>query len=229
MASASRTSLSFLYLFSFFIISQFFTSCSQPEQVPVNQALLDGIEKRKSHPANIGMVDSAVALLKPGDVVVRTGNDITSYMLCQLNQKDKTYSHCGLVMIENGYPFVYHSIGGEANPDARIRRDSASRWFSPADNLGFGIARFPMADSNLQSMGDIVRTIYKERRKFDMDFDLKTDDRLYCAEFVYKAVNHAMANQTYLKPVSYFGHTFVGVDDIFLSEHAGMICQMRFK
>lgn len=228
--ASTHTPLSSFYLFVF-LTGVFLSACSQPapEQEPVNKALLDGIEKRKNDPVNLHYVDSAVSLLKHGDVVVRTGNDITSYMLCQLNQKDKTYSHCGLVLVENGYPFVYHSIGGEANPDARIRRDSASLWLSPADNLGFGITRFPMPDTSLGSLSRIVTTFYKERRKFDMDFDLATDDRLYCAEFVYKAVNHAMANNTYLKPVTIFGHTYVGIDNIFHSPHAGVICQIRFK
>ncbi|RYD58619.1 MAG: hypothetical protein EOP56_03270 [Sphingobacteriales bacterium] len=230
MELASSRVLRVFYLFIIFISSHIVTGCSQlKEEAPVNQALLDGIEQRRNDPANLRAVDSSLALLKNGDVVVRTGNDITSYMLCQLNQKDKTYSHCGVVMMEHGYPFVYHSIGGEANPDARIRRDSASCWFSPADNLGFGIARFDMTDSTISSLGGIVRQIYRERRKFDMDFDLATDDRLYCAEFVYKAVNHATANNTYITPVTYFGHSFVGIDNIFLSPHARAICQIRFK
>src|SRR5205823_1030742 len=101
---------------------------------------------------------------------------------------NKTYSHSGIVVIEDGKPYVYHSIGGEDNPDAVLRRDPASFFFSPLNNFGFGIARYDMADSTIGKLKGIVKQYYKEKIKFDLDFDLKTDDRLYCAEFVYKAV-----------------------------------------
>src|SRR5690606_33196633 len=65
--------------------------------------------------------DSCVQLLRTGDLALRTGNDITSRMFCEFNRIDKTYSHCGMVVVEHGYPFVYHSIGGEDNPDQRLR------------------------------------------------------------------------------------------------------------
>jgi hypothetical protein len=150
-------------------------------------------------------------------------------MLCQLNTRDKTYSHCGIVMVENGYPFVYHSIGGEDNRDARLRRDSASFWFSPANNLGFGIARLDIPEGKDTALSRVVRRFYEERKKFDMDFDIKTDDRFYCAELVYKAVNQTMRDSQYLRPVTFLGYRFIGIDDIFLSPHARMVCQIRFK
>src|SRR5580658_5406725 len=48
---------------------------------------------------NQHLVDTAVSLLKSGYIVLRTGSGADSYMLAQMNQKDKTYSHCGIVMI----------------------------------------------------------------------------------------------------------------------------------
>jgi hypothetical protein len=150
-------------------------------------------------------------------------------MLCQLNRRDKTYSHCGIVMVEDGYPFVYHSIGGEGNPDAKLRRDSANFWFSPANNLGFGITRLDMPAGKDTALSTVVSGFYKERKKFDMDFDLATDDRFYCAELVYKSVNQAMGDSQYLQPTRFLGYTFMGIDDIFLSHHARNICQIRFK
>lgn len=216
-------------LLTLFCITIFFFSCSSGKQRPVNQDLLDDINKRSTDPQNIHAVDSAVALLKDGDIVVRMGNDITSYMLSQLNQRDKSYSHCGLVFIEGSKPYVYHSIGGEANPDARMRRDLATQWFSPKDNLAFGVSRMPLSVANADSLHRIVRRLYRQKKKFDMNFDLATDDRLYCAEFVYKAVNQAMGDSAYVTPISVLGYTFVGVDNVFSGSHAAPICQIRFK
>ncbi len=174
-------------------------------------------------------VDSAISLLRSGDLVLRRGADVTSYMFSYTNQKDKSYSHCGIVIIENGYPFVYHSIGGEDNPNGRLRRDSASFFFSPANNLSLGIARFDMPDTSVSHLRQIVRQFYKEGRKFDTNFDLNTNDRLYCSEFVYKAVNKACADTNYIKPVSVLGFSYVGIDNLFINPHTKLVWQVKFK
>ncbi len=137
------------------------------------------------------LVDSAISLLRSGYLVLRTGLGADSYLLAQMNRKDQTYSHCGIVMIENGYPFVYHSIGGEDNPDARMRRDSADFFFSPAHNIGLAVLKYDYSDGQADELRQVVTQYYKQRPKFDMQFDLKTDDKLYCAEFIYKAINKA--------------------------------------
>lgn len=212
-----------------FIAAGWLLFCNGKKEEPVNQQFLNTIKARAQNPQNREMVDSSVGLLHTGDLVMRTGNDITSYMLCQLSQKDKTYSHCGLVVVEDGYPYVYHSIGGEDNPDAKLRRDSAHVWFSPAHNLGYGIAQLQIADSNLPAIVSTIQRYHRERRMFDMDFDLSTDDHLYCAEFVYKAMREATGDSSYFVPTRIMGYTFFGIDDLFQSRHANMICQIRFK
>ncbi|HRO41900.1 MAG TPA: YiiX/YebB-like N1pC/P60 family cysteine hydrolase [Flavipsychrobacter sp.] len=184
---------------------------------------------RISDPFNIAKVNSGIRLLHTGDIVLRTGADVTSYMFSQMNEHDKTYSHCGIVIIEKGYPFVYHSIGGEDNPDQILKRDSANFWFSPANNLGYGIVRYNLDSTTLHSLVKITLQFFKEKRRFDMDFDLRTDDKLYCAEFLYKALNEAVADSLFIKPSKMFGYTFVGVDNLFLNSHATFICQVRYK
>jgi hypothetical protein len=196
---------------------------------PIHDGSMQQGQKRFQNAYNRHLVDSAIHLLKTGDLVLRTGADVTSYIFTQFNQTDKTYSHCGLVIVENGYPFIYHSIGGEDNPDEKLRRDSASFWFSPANNLGFGIARFSFNSSQMAALQGIVYQYFKEQRRFDMDFDLSTNDRLYCAEFVYKALNQAVKDSTFIRPVSKLGKTFVAVDNLFLNGHAQLVCQVRFK
>lgn len=196
---------------------------------PVNAALIADVEKRKNNPANIRIDDSCVALLQTADLVLRRGDDITSTMLSMLNSRDKTYSHCGLVIVEEGYPFVYHSIGGEDNPNGILQRDSAGKWFSPANNLAFAIARYDVDSIQKLQLASVTRSMFDEKREFDMKFDLTTDDKLYCAEFVYKAVNKALVDSAYLRPVIFYGHRFVGVDDLYLNSHAHLVCQTRYK
>jgi len=184
---------------------------------------------RKNNPWNIAAADSCAALLQTGDLVVRRGDDMTSYMLSQLNSTDKTYSHCGLVVIEDGKPYVYHSIGGEDNPDQVMKREPARVWLSPANNLAIAAYRYDMPDSVNSELVNTLYEYYGQGTKFDMDFDMGTDDRMYCSEMIYKVVRTATGNNRYIQTRSSYGKSFVGVDDLYLNSHTTRICQVRFK
>lgn len=178
---------------------------------------------------NYHVIDSSVHLLQDGDLVLRTGADATSYMLRQMNLTNKTYSHCGIVMIEDGYPFVYHSIGGEDNPDERLRRDSASFFFNPLSNERLGVARLDINANQIALLHEIVKKYYKMAIPFDMDFDLKTNDKFYCAEFVYKSICEATADSGYFSKTQLMERNYVGVDNLYDKRHAKIICDIRFK
>jgi hypothetical protein len=185
--------------------------------------------RREDNPANFRAIDSALHMLQDGDLALRTGADATSVMLRQMNLTNKTYSHCGIVMIENGYPFVYHSIGGEDNPDARLRRDSASVFFTPISNERLGVARFDISKAQVDKLSTIAKRYWKAEVPFDLDFDLKTDNKLYCAEFVYKAVREATGNRDYFHITHLLKRTYVGVDNLYEAPHARIICDVRYK
>lgn len=203
----------------------FINACKE-EKVP---APIATIVRREANPWNKLMVDSSVHLLQNGDLVLRTGADATSYMLRQMNLTNKTYSHCGIVMVEDGYPFVYHSIGGEDNPDEKLRRDSASFFFSPVSNERLGIARLDLSTPQIEKLHDVVKQYYKLAIPFDLDFDLVSNDRFYCAEFVYKAIREATADTGYFSQTKLLAKTYVGVDNLYDTRHAKIICDIRYK
>jgi Permuted papain-like amidase enzyme, YaeF/YiiX, C92 family len=194
-----------------------------------NEPGVDPNAIRNANIQNRHIVDTAVSLVRSGDIVLRRGLGADSYMLAEMNRKDKSYSHCGIVMVENGYPFVYHSIGGEDNPDERLRRDSSNFFFSPLHNTDIAIIRYDYSNEKIEELRQVVYDYYKQRPKFDLAFDLKTDDELYCAEFIYKAVNKVMKDSLYIRTTSVVGLTFVGIDDLFLNEHAHIVWQIKFK
>ena len=154
--------------------------------------------------------------IQSGDVITRTGNDFTSESLRKLQQRNKTYSHCGIASIENDSLFVYHAMGGEWNPDEKLRRDPIEIFAAPEYNRGIGIFHFKIADSTRKQLILIAQEQYKKNLMFDMHFDLNTDDRMYCAEFVYKAFLKASHNYMRFNISRINQFKFVGVDDIFL-------------
>ncbi len=185
--------------------------------------------RREDNPQNFKAIDSAIHLLRNGDLALRTGADATSVMLRQMNLRDKTYSHCGIVMIEGGYPFIYHSIGGEDNPEAKLRRDSASVFFTPVSNERLGVARLDISGEQIERLDGITRRYWRQGALFDLDFDLKSDDKLYCAEFVYKAVREATADTGYFHITHLMERSYVGVDNLCEQRHAKIICDVRYK
>lgn len=162
-------------------------------------------------------------VLRTGDVVLRAGTGPYSRTLANLNARDKSWSHCGIVVVENGYPFVYHSIGGEDNPDMRLRRDSASHFFAARYCKGMGIARYDSALVDTTKLAGIIRNFYNRRPLFDMQFDLATDEKLYCSEFIYKAILQATGDTLFLPTSQMQGKKYVGIDDLYLNPHARLV------
>jgi uncharacterized protein YnzC (UPF0291/DUF896 family) len=167
--------------------------------------------------------------IRSGDLVTRTGNDFTSQSLRSLNRRNKTYSHCGIASIENDSLFIYHAIGGEWNPDEKLRRDPWILFAEPYSNNGVGQFRFTLADSTMSDLLKIVKTFYTDQLRFDMDFDLASDDRMYCAEFIYKSFLKAGKGQLRFNRSYINGFEFIGVDDIFLHPICKKLAEIRYK
>lgn len=170
-------------------------------------------------------IDSVMPVINTGDLVVRTGNDFTSESLRSLNQRDKTYSHCGIASVEHDTVFVYHALGGEWNPDQKIRKDVWKLFAEPYSNRGIGIYRYSLAKNDIQSLMVTVKKLHEMGVLFDMKFDLQTNDRMYCAEFVYKAYVMGTGGRLQFSTSHIGGFNFIGVDDLYLQP----LCSLQKK
>lgn len=174
-------------------------------------------------------IQQATKKIHSGYLITRTGNDFTSESLRSLNQRNKTYSHCGIVSIEHDSIFVYHSLGGEWNPDQKIRRDALLDFADPYSNKGIGIFSFQLADSSVNKLIKTVQQLYDRGVMFDMDFNLATDDRMYCAEFVCKCFEAASSGKLKFPHSHIKQFEFIGVDDIFLQPGCIPIREIVYK
>ena len=174
-------------------------------------------------------IEKAELLIQQGDMILRTGNDFTSESLRQLSAVDKTYSHCGIASIENDTVFVYHSLGGELNPDEKLRRDPLELFCNPGENRGFGIFTFNFNTLQKHCLDSVIRSWFKKGLMFDMNFDLATNDRMYCAEFVSKAVNAATNKQINFATTTINKFEFVAVDNLFLNKYCVEKKRIRFQ
>jgi hypothetical protein len=156
--------------------------------------------------------------LQPGDLVVRAGRSFFSDQLRRYNAKDQTYSHCALVTRSvSGAPLLFHSIGGSDNPDQVIRCDSLYTFLNAEEALGFAIFRYRLPAVQVARIDSVARQFFAERRMFDMKFDLADDDRLYCAEFVYKVILEATHDPRIISLSRQGEKVYVGVDDLYFN------------
>ena len=178
---------------------------------------IDSISEERKIDEALDSIYQYKKLVKTGDLVVRTGKDFTSETMRLLSTKDKTYSHCGIASIEHDSLFVYHSIGGEWNPDEKLRRDPFEMFCNPYENRGFGIFRYKITPVEKIALVHVIHKLYNKKIMFDMQFNLATDDRMYCSEFVFKAIEQASNNKIILPTTTINKIKFIALDNLFIN------------
>lgn len=187
------------------------------------------LKKTTVDPLTQYQIDTAIPYLRTGDVVLRKSIGTFSNLLADVNLRDKSYSHCGIAVVENGYPFIYHAIGGEDEKRPCIRRDSAVRFLSPRLCTGAAIARYAFADSVVDDLKKTITAYRRGKPVFDTRFSLQSADSLYCSEFVWRVMIAATRDTAYI-PVSTIPQgRFVGTDDLFLNPHARIVWRVNYK
>jgi hypothetical protein len=173
--------------------------------------------------------DSMIAALKQGDLVLRRGRDVASYMISQSGVEEKMYSHCGIVQIENGKPVVYHFISSGNKNRQGLVRDAASVFFSAKQNNIVAVKRYPMNKAQLREQSALVNGYYQQHPGFDMNFDMSNTDKLYCSEFVYRVMNKVMGDTAFIKSAEKNGFAYIPIDRLYMNGRAEEVWQMRFK
>lgn len=202
-----------IFLFLLF----FAAGCKQKSKTP---AIIYDLQKMAENQKKIDLIKLQV---RAGDLVFRNGNDEVSQAARSFNRKDTSYSHCGLVFIENDSVMVYHALGGTYNPGQHLMRQPIDSFCNPKENTSFGIYRYPLSDTENKLLKETVNTYYKAGLRFDLYFNFQSDEEMYCAEFVFKSLNKAKSNSLirYVKLDTLpFGVT---TDDLFLNPNSKLV------
>ncbi len=208
----------------FLFIALMIVSCSEETDKISGKSELQTTDVQR----NKVLIDSSIRFLADGFVVLRKGNDVISDIFSKLNKTDRSFSHCGIAFFENDEWYVYHSIGGEDNPNQKIRRDPFEKFVIPSDNKGFGICDLSLKYQEVHKLHAIVDSFYQKEIPFDMQFDLESNDRLYCAEMVYKAIQMATENDSLFTINLHNGFKFVSTDNLFVNKQAQILCLINY-
>ena len=227
MISLNKLIINIRWLCCLFV---FIAGCQNtPAYKRLQLTAVDSAEIKLKNERAFASIKKVKPLIQQGDMITRTGNDFTSESLRQLSRTDKTYSHCGIASIENDTVFVYHSLGGEWNRDEKLRRDPLELFCNPEENRGFGVFRFKFNSSQIIKLDSIVKSWYSKGLMFDMKFDLSTNDRMYCAEFVSKAISLCTDHQVNFYTSKINNFEFVAVDNLFLNNNCNEKKRIRYQ
>ena len=133
--------------------------------------------------------------IREGDLVLRCGNDFISESLSDFSQQEKLYSHSGIAIMDDGIMYVYSNMAGDINPDEIMRRDDIDSFITPVNNVAVGVYRYDITNEEVEKLKAIIHTHYMNKLQFDMNFDLSTNDKMYCAEMIAKAVEDATSKR----------------------------------
>lgn len=136
-------------------------------------------------------IKNAAGLLQDGDLVMRSDNDFESLTLQNFSDSDRTYSHSGIAFKEEAGFVVYHSMTGIENPSGLCRKDPFDSFISPARKTGFGIFRYQLSPAEKETFHGLLTKNLAGKIPFDVTFNLKSDDSLYCSEMIYKGLKTA--------------------------------------
>lgn len=201
-----------------------------------------------AHPDPFTMINEGQSLVKEGDLVVRLNQDPASRFIKNFNRHDKNYSHAGIVLYEGGYPYIYHIVNGEENPGEKLRKDSLKNFCNPRNNTAYGIFRYEMTTEEIKNLKDLIHKWYEKGVRFDFNFNLETDDRMYCSEMVSKALASATRERIKIrttKPTateagifSFYMHLplahaiklqIIAIDDLYANPYCRLVKEYRYR
>ncbi|MBL0103858.1 MAG: hypothetical protein IPP51_08935 [Bacteroidetes bacterium] len=138
---------------------------------------------RTKRSVKISAVVPPVSLVKSGDIILRDGNSFISDVMRDFSQKDKRYSHAGIIHIEAGNIFVYHILPAEKGHSSFMLKEPIALFCNDLDNNSYAIYRTKADGVAVDRKAGLL---YQSHPQFDTQFSLSTDDKLYCTELVYK-------------------------------------------
>lgn len=163
------------------------------------------------------------SILKDGDMVLRHSKGFVSDAILSFSTNDPQYSHSGIVKVVNGKPHVYHTTGGEENVSNKMKLEPLELYCHPSAVFKFGVFRFDLDNEQLESFMGVLDGYYDRGVEFDMDFDMATEDVMYCSEMIYKALVLATNDKNYIPLSEVLSKPYVAIDNLYLNNHCNLI------
>ena len=137
---------------------------------------------------NSSLIPSNQLDLQNGDLIFRKGRSIESQIVL-LSDGNSDYSHVGIIYLKDGNPLVIHSVPAENGEEHEfIKLESVEDFLKKDKAVQFAV--FRLEDSLINSTkaaSEFAYNCYLNKFRFDNQYDLNSDTKLYCTELIWKA------------------------------------------
>ena len=216
------------YILWLFVLCLSMVACTEATVTKKNDALIR--PKIAMLPFHWSALGFPLERLQTGDLVLRHSEGFSSDIFKGASKRENLYSHAGIALRNlDGTVEVYHMLGGVENPNFNLKKDSVQAFVSPTFAKAFAIYHYDFTDEERIHIDSLVRYYYKSNLQFDMDFDLKSDKKMYCSEFVYKVILFATHRKDYIHLSVENGKKFVGIDDLYLNIHSTLLINKNYE
>lgn len=140
--------------------------------------------------SHLPILDTIYSSLEVGDIVFRAGTDIESDIIRKFSRKDKTYSHCGIVVQDEDSLRVLHILGGQDNVGGSILHESLNGFVNFPHNTDIGIYKLLLKPQEIEQTLHYIDSLKQHMITFDLSFNLYDKDKRYCTELIIDAIKY---------------------------------------
>lgn len=156
--------------------------------------------------------------LQSGDMIFRAGKGRWSAYFSDVSQRDKRFSHVGIIAASESGCLVVHASADDRSGVGTVRADPLESFVSNHDDIA--IFRLRVDDVTRNEIA--AASLSKCGCRFDSGFDLSTSNEMYCTELVRWSVNSALQREV-IGTTTVGGREIVALDDCYVGEWAERI------
>ena len=199
----------------------------------VPPALLPGLAGAGAEGAAVvrgpGVVDpAALGRLEAGDVIFLSAPQaLWARLASRWSLPQFKHGHVGMVVIgRDGEPLVVHASGDPTRSKATVRAVSLGKFLEEAKTA----AVFRMRDAAAaRAAAAEVEGYARRRMPFDTEFSLKSKNRLYCSEMVWRAMSTALRRDVVPKKAWDYGRPTIRLRDLEASPDLALVARARAR
>ncbi len=151
-----------------------------------------------------------------GDIIYRHGNGFFSDYFRKSSNREKLYSHGGIIAIDNNnvYVYVIHSEASELTGVGGVRKESLNVFLKGIST--WAVYRLDTTQTVRDSIVHVATQYLNKETPFDLDFDNTSDDKVYCTELIALSINKSTHRNLIKATGSIRNKPYFAIDDTYL-------------
>ncbi|QIK58440.1 hypothetical protein G7050_00735 [Dysgonomonas sp. HDW5A] len=152
-----------------------------------------------------------------GDIIYRHGNGFFSDYFRKSSNREKLYSHGGIIAIDNNREvYVIHAEASELTGVGGVRKESLNVFLKNIST--WAVYRLDTTQTVRDSIVYVATQYLNKETPFDLDFDNTSDDKVYCTELIALSINKSTHRNLIKATGSIRNKPYFAIDDTYLTK-----------